>query len=445
MTDAAPSSGHDILSPSGADRWMVCRGSVMLTKDLPNPESDYSTEGTDYHYLASICLEEETNAADYLGQALPSGALVAEDNAAALQKYIDLVRSLHAASGGELLVEKRVPTHKFTGEPNGNGGTSDAIIIPPDEGDELIVVDLKFGMGVEVHSENNRQGKFYAMGALEMYELWDLVKTVRIVISQPRLNSDAEFGHVSEWVCSVESLREFAEEVRRAAKPIVERLLNPKLPPLPLVPDEKGCRFCLNRAVLLPNGDVRICQALEEFANKTSLEGFETIEGETVLQLDDEKKPVINLTGEKLAALMKKSQLLEIFANGIYDLITAIRAKVEHELQNGQEVPGWKLVEGKKGNRKWSNEERVIELFKQFRLLQEEMYSQTLITPAKAEKLFKEKKSPGRWKKAQKWVKQDDGKPSVVPIDDKRPALQIGKPDDGMETITEDDDYSDLL
>lgn len=439
MTDVVEEHAHDILSPSGADRWMVCRGSVMLTKDLPNPDSSYATEGTDYHYLASICLEEETNAADYVGQALPSGALVTEDNAAALQKYIDLVRSLHAASGGELQIEKKVPTHKITGEPGGKGGTSDAIIIPPEDGDELIVADLKFGMGVEVHAEKNRQGMIYAIGALELYELWDLVKTVRIVISQPRLD------HVSEWTCSIESLREFADEVRRAAKPIVERLLNPKLPPLPLVPDEKACRFCLNRAVLLPNGDVRLCPALEEYANKTMLDGFETIEGEKALVLDDDKKPVINVTGDKLAELMKKSYLLETFANSIYDLITAARAKVEHELQNGQEVPGWKLVEGKKGNREWSDEERVTELFKQFRLLNEEMYKQTLITPSKAEELFKKKGNPGRWKKAQKWVEQEKGKPSVVPVSDKRPALQIGKAEDGMEAITEDDDYSDLL
>lgn len=442
MTEVAESSSHDILSPSGADRWMICRGSVMLTKDLPNPDSPYATEGTDYHYLASICLEEETNAADYVGQALPSGALVTEDNAASLQKYIDLIRSLHAANGGELLIERKVPTHKLTGEPNGRGGTSDAIIVPPEEGDELIVADLKFGMGVQVYAEHNRQGMFYAMGALELYELWDIVKTVRIVISQPRLD------HVSEWTCSIEHLREFAEEVKRAAKPIVERLINPKLTPLPLVPDEKACRFCLNKAVLLPSGDMRICPALEEFANRTMLDGFETIDGDKKLVLDDKKKPVINVTGEKLASLMKKSYLLETFASGVYDMITAARAMVEHELQNGQDVPGWKLVEGKKGNRKWKDEDRVEELFKQFRLLTDEMYKQSLITPTDAEKLFKKKDNPGRWKKVQKWIEQAAGKPSVVPAEDKRPPLQIGKPEDDMETIgtsADDDDYSDLL
>ena len=440
MTDVVEAeSGHDLLSPSNNDRWMICGGSVMATKDLPNPDSPYAVEGTDYHFLASTCLDDETNAADYIGQALPSGALVTEENAASLQKYIDLIRSLHAANGGELCVEKKVPTHKFTGEPNGKGGTSDAIIIPPEEGDELIVADLKFGMGVKVYAENNRQGRSYAIGALELYELWDLVKTVRIVISQPRLD------HVSEWLCSVEHLRAFAEDVRKAAKPIVERLLNPKLPPLPLVPDEKACRFCLNKAVLLPSGDMRICPALEDFANRTMLDGFETIEGDKKLELDEKFKPVINVTGEKLASLMKKSHLLEIFANGIYDMITAARTTVEHELQRGEQVPGWKLVEGKKGNRKWKDEEKVIKLFTSFRLLDDEMYNKDLITPPDAEKLFKKKNNPGRWTKTQKLIEQAKGKPSVVPEDDKRPALQIGKLDEGMETIEAVEDYSDLL
>ncbi len=73
------------------------------------------------------------------------------------------------------------------------------------------------------------------------------------------------------------------------------------------------------------------------------------------------------------------------------------------------------------------------------------MYKQSLITPTDAEKLFKKKDNPGRWKKVQKWIEQSPGKPSVVPVEDKRPALQIGKAEDGMETIEDEDDYSDLL
>lgn len=437
MSETEEADHHDILSPSGADRWMVCQESVMLTKDLLKPDSPYAVEGRDYHYLAAICLEEETDAEQYIGQALPSGALVEEEKAREVQKYIDAVRTIHAAVGGEMIVEQRVPTHLFTGEPGGKGGTSDVVIIPPEDSDELVVGDLKFGMGVQVFAEKNRQEMLYALGVVEQHGLWEIIKTVRLVIFQPRLD------HISEWICSIDQLRDFAEEVRRRAKPIVARLINPSLPPLPLTPDEKACRFCLNKATVV-NDELKVCEALQSFADNSALEGFEKID-ETTLKRDEKGRPIVNVRGEKLAALMQKSALLETFANALYDMITAARAAVERELQNGMDVPGWKLVEGKRGHRKWSNEARVQELMEeQFRMKRKEMFKETLISPSDAEKLMK-KQRPGRWNKLQKWIEQAPGKPSVVPAADKRPAIQKGNADDGFEVIADEDDFSDLL
>ena len=42
--DAVPVKKHAVLSPSGADRWMTCPGSVALTKDLLDVENEYSIE-----------------------------------------------------------------------------------------------------------------------------------------------------------------------------------------------------------------------------------------------------------------------------------------------------------------------------------------------------------------------------------------------------------------
>ena len=48
---------------------------------------------------------------------------------------------------------------------------------------------------------------------------------------------------------------------------------------------------------------------------------------------------------------------------------TAVRAKVESELVSGHEVEGYKLVQGKKGNRAWTDAEEVETTMKSMRTL----------------------------------------------------------------------------
>ena len=57
---------HALLSPSSADRWMTCPGSVLLTKDLPEDTSPYAQEGANYHTLAQICLDQEKDAIEFV-------------------------------------------------------------------------------------------------------------------------------------------------------------------------------------------------------------------------------------------------------------------------------------------------------------------------------------------------------------------------------------------
>ena len=109
----------------------------------------------------------------------------------------------------------------------------------------------------------------------------------------------------------------------------------------------------------------------------------------------------------------------------------AIRAEVERRLFAGQPVSGFKLVEGRRGNRAWSNEAAVEKLFKSFRFKKEEMYDLKLISPTKAEKLLKTK-NPGRWEKVDALTSRGDGKPSVAPATDRRPALAVSSSDEDV-------------
>ena len=81
-----------------------------------------------------------------------------------------------------------------------------------------------------------------------------------------------------------------------------------------------------------------------------------------------------------------------------------------------------------------SDEAAVENVMKSFRLRQDEMYDLSLISPTKAEKLLKS--NPKRWSKVQEHITQSAGKPSVAPVADPRPALDV-------QSVA--DDFRDLL
>lgn len=404
---------HAVLGPSGADRWMTCPGSVLLTKHAPDNENPAAIEGTDYHFVASVALVDQEDAAAYVGRAMPSGALVTEENAEFLQEYLDLVRKL--AVGGTLLVEEEVPLAHITGE-IGGFGTSDAVVMRLKER-ELAVIDLKFGRGVEVKAENNRQCMMYALGVIEKHQLEEEVDTVRLLISQPRA------GGTSEWTISMADLLAFRDTDIKVA---VDRILQvtPENVEHHLVPTEKACRFCKAKAT---------CPALMKTVAEAMIEGFTNlfspIPGVTPMTREEMKLDVPLSRADRLGLNMKMADLAEIW-------MRAARTEVEEELLKGEPVTGFKLVQGRKGNRKWTDEATAEAMLKSFRLKKEEMYDFSLISPASAEKLLK-KESPKRWEKVVPLYSQSEGSTSVAKEEDSRPAIVITKAEEGFEIITD--------
>jgi hypothetical protein len=201
-----------------------------------------------------------------------------------------------------------------------------------------------------------------------------------LVIHQPRL------GAVSEWVETVEDLEGFAQHVWNCA-------INTRNPDAMLNPTDKGCIFCRAKAT---------CPAIRAVA----LEAFDKVEP---LLADD----------NDLAEAMTKADLIEGW-------LKAVRSEVETRLLAGTPVAGFKIVQGKRGNRTWSDRFEVETLLKSMRLKIEEMYDLTLISPTTAEKLAKSAViGPRQWPKLQTLISQTEGKPSVAPESDKRPALLI--------------------
>ncbi len=402
---------------------MVCPGSAVLEADLPDNGSIYADEGTAAHTLAAWCLDDKTQAADYIGEAIHVGErkfTVDEDMARYVQDCVDFVRQL--AEGKSLLVERRLPIGHLTGE-DGAHGTSDAVIISGAERN-LTVVDLKYGMGVEVSAIGNEQAQMYALGAYEEYAALADFETVSMYIHMPRLN------YVSEYHVTVAELLEFADKVREAAarvedatdydqRVVIEGGANGserEFSDLFLRPGEKQCKFCKAKAT---------CPALRAEVFGSLSDKVATAEDFAQFAPD----PVTSDDGENfLAIAMSKAGLIE-------DWIKAVRAEVERRLLAGKRVPGYKLVEGKQGNRKWSDEAAAEAQLKAMRLKQDEMYERKLISPTSAEKLLK-KNNPAKWAKLQEHITRAPGKPSVAEVTDPRPEL--------ASTIATADDFAAL-
>lgn len=388
-------SKHARLAPSAAERWIPCPGSLAMEELCPqqNEDNDYSREGTAAHELASWALETNNRCEVYVGATATNGWEITQDMADDTQIYVDKV--LQYAEGNKLFIEQRLSIEHITGE-EGAAGTSDAVVIT-DDLQEIMVIDLKFGRGIKVDAQENKQLMMYALAALEQYNMIGDFKRVRLIISQPRL------GHLSEWDCTVEDLLEFGENAKVSATVALaiadgDRAIGPTEY---LSPGEKTCQWCRAKAT---------CPALSKFISDTVGEDF------LDLTIINDVTKLVPADPGLLADKMNAIDMIETWCK-------AIRAEVERYLLQGHEVPGYKIVQGKMGNRKWSDEKIVEEVMKKMRLKLEEMYSFNLISPTTAEKLFKA--NPRQWKKLTDLITRSEGKPSVAAASDPRPAMAI--------------------
>lgn len=375
---------HAKLSPSGAHRWMACPGSVTLEADFPDTSSAYAREGTAAHELAAMVLEDSaSHASDYVGKKIAFNDHgedvlwpITQEMAEYVDDYVKFVRE--RAAGKILHIECKLGIGHITGEA-GATGTSDVVIIDTEQ-EAIEVIDLKFGMGVRVDAEHNEQMQLYALGALHEYDLIYDFSWVTMVIHQPRLN------HVSEHWLYVNDLLAFKAEVERAAA-------ETRQPDARLEPGEKPCRFCKAK---------HDCPALKALVEETVDHIAPGVSADDFADLGD----------NSLSIAMGRVDLIEQWCR-------SVRAEVERRLVAGKDVPGYKLVEGRRGNRAWKSPEIAREELAKF-LKRDEMIEEKLISPATAEKLLK--KNPDGLEALDSLTERPEGKLSVAPDTDKRPA-----------------------
>lgn len=374
---------HARLSPSGADGWMVCSGKPRMEDPYPEESSEFSSEGTAAHTVREMCLTQGKNVEDFLGQWIEADELffeVTSEWVNWLQPGIDRIREAKA----EWVFECRVEMDPWIPE---GFGTLDAGGI---SADLIIIDDLKFGRGVVVEAERNKQMMIYALGFWMNYARHKTkAKRFLLRVDQPRV-----IGGGSEWYVSLDELLIFAEEVAAAAIATLD-------PDAPLQPSVKGCQFC--RAA-----QNSACYALDQFVLDLlglTLEDLDAVRTKEPKLIQYEK-----LEPERRSYVIKHASLIRKWLSGFHE------AALDDALK-GLPVPGFKAV-GTEGDRSWVSEEAAEEYWKA-KMPAKEIYVQRLKSPAQMETAA----GTRNWAKAQDLIHRPPGKPALVPESDKRDAL----------------------
>ena len=391
-------SAHAKLSPSAAERWYHCPGSVMLSEGIPQKDSPHAAEGTQAHDVAEKILKN-----------LPIPEGTSKEMIANLRSYTDYVNEIFADADVKM-IEKKVEVNLQC------WGTADAIVWN-ETTKTLYVTDLKYGVGVGVEVRGNLQLKIYGLGALLTCKY--PAKRIVVTIAQPRYN------HPDGPIRSVEydavDLMEFHGDLIEAFGRVAKAKLNYDLykkwegttnkleldgraewEEKYLKATEKGCRWCLAAPT---------CPVLKRTSLEVAKSVFATIEVPEPAGMTT----VYNV--KELAATLSKLDLLEAW-------IKNCREFAYNEAERGVEIPGYKLV-AKQASRKFKPG-IVDALADALGLLTLELYSEPeMLGITEIQKMAPGKNDAERAKALEPFVTKESTGHTLVLDSDKRPAIRV--------------------
>lgn len=374
---------HAFLSASGASAWMLCPVKPWREEDAPEETNAFAEEGTKAHELLEIYLTKSRRTSNEFPIEMHGYIQGVTD-------YID------SQKFDQVYSEQRMDISFITGE-EGAMGTADVVGI---KDDVLTIIDLKYGMGVRVEAENNEQLLIYCAAALREFDLVGDIRTVVMVIVQPRID------HTSEWLLTTSDLASKMVSIETQAK----RILAAKGGDLSANPGKTQCKFCRVKASCR---EYREHNAVVMTGTPTLFENLDYID-----KIDRSMQALKNEDDARLANCLDSVDMIELWCQGV-------RKEVETRLLEDRFTdPRWKIVQGRAGNRKIADSEDILQIAREHGVKEDELFEREIKTVAKLEKIFK-KKDPVFWAKVDSLALRHDGKPTVVPADDKRPALNL--------------------
>lgn len=387
--------------------WFNCPGSLNKSDGLPEETSEFSSEGTAAHAVRDRCLTEGIDVEALVGEWIPADDLrfeVTADWVHYLQPGIDRIRE---ARGFVWVFEHRTEMDPWI---PGGFGTLDAGGI---SAEWIIIDDLKFGRGVVVDAVRNKQLMIYALGFWMNYARHKTkARKFLLRIDQPRVA-----GQGSEWETTLEELLEFAEELEAA----VLRTLDIDAP---LNPGVKQCQFC--RA-----GRNLRCEALDQFV--LDLLGLVPSDLDKPVKEKPELIATDTMNTERRSYILQHAAMISTWVN-------TMKATALNDAIQGESVPGFKAV-ATEGDRAWSSEQRLEELFKG-KIPDKDLYTRRIKSPAQMELVL----GTRNWAKAQELIHRPEGKPALVPESDKRPALlPLCDLLDDLDSMDDDEGLDDLV
>lgn len=371
---------HAILSPSGASRWLACTPSARLEQQFPDGAGEAAAEGTLAHALGELLLRYKTKQLppslydsrlkEIQADKLYDGSMLdhAEDYAVfVLERFAEAQAHTKDAL---LFLETKLDLTDYVPE---GFGTGDALIIADGT---LDLIDLKYGKGVAVSAQENRQMMLYGLGALRDFDFMYDIQKVRMTIHQPRIEN------YSSYELTVAELRQWAEAE-----------LKPKAQ---LAWEGKGdyapgahCRFCKAKAV---------CKALAEYNLDLAKHEFQN--------------PAL-LSDADVADILGRVEMFSTWLNAVEE------HALNEAVNNGKKWPGYKLVEGR-SNRKYADEVAVA------LKLKEAGFEEDKIAPRKLLGITDMTKVLGKKDFAfylDDLIIKPAGKPVLVAAADKRPEI----------------------
>lgn len=390
---------HALLSASGSSRWLNCTPSARLEDEFEETTSDADAEGTLAHEYAELMLQKHYKRID--AETFKKGkirVLTSEHYYDGMLEpvmvYVDYVKTRFKAAKRRnkqalLLIEERVDLTDYV--PDGFG-SCDTVIVSDGIMD---VIDLKFGKGIQVESEDNTQLMLYALGALVKYELLFDIHTVQMTIVQPRLD------HISTTKMNVGDLLAWGETVVKPKAAIAFKGEGDFC-------SGSWCRWCKFAPTCRALADANMAITKLDFEPDDDI--AQKLEKADIYTLLDRSR---KLSDHEMIAVLEKADVLVKWA-------ASIKEYMLKEALKGHRWKGYKLVAGR-SNRKWTDADKVKNV-----LFDNNFEPNEILTAPKMMGIPDIEKLLGKNdfnEKIAQYVIKPEGAPTLVPEADKRTEL----------------------